>query len=116
MKALLIDEARQRYFDALTEDDHSEFINGRVVEHAPTTHGHNVAVTDLVVLLDTHVQVRGLGYVGMNSCLVSLTKNDYQPDICYWRKEVSSQFSPDQMRFPVPDLIVEVTSPTTEQI
>ena len=45
--------------------------------------------------------------------LISLTRNDYEPDICFFRREVSQAFSPQQMKFPAPDFIVEILSETT---
>jgi Uma2 family endonuclease len=46
--------------------------------------------------------------------LVTLTRNDYEPDICYFGLEKSQSFVPDQMKFPTPDLVVEILSPSTE--
>jgi Uma2 family endonuclease len=46
--------------------------------------------------------------------MVSLTENDYEPDINFWRPEKSGRFQPDQIRFPAPDWIAEVLSPDTE--
>ena len=54
-----------------------------------------------------------LGYVGYEKLLISLTRNDYEPDICFFRHDVSQTFSPQQMRFPAPDFIVEILSETT---
>ncbi len=45
--------------------------------------------------------------------MVSLTRNDYEPDLCFFRREVADAFTPDQMRFPAPALIVEILSPST---
>ena len=38
------------------------------------------------------------------------TRNDYEPDICFFGIEKARQFSKGQMVFPVPDLVVEVLS------
>jgi Uma2 family endonuclease len=46
--------------------------------------------------------------------LVVLTRNDYEPDICYWRKEISQTFERGQMKFPAPDFVAEVLSPSTK--
>jgi hypothetical protein len=48
--------------------------------------------------------------------LISLTRNDYEPDICYFGQAKAAALKPRQMRFPAPDLIVEVISPSTEKI
>ena len=47
--------------------------------------------------------------------MISLTRNDYEPDICYFNKEKSQHFTDDQLLFPAPDLVVEVLSKSTEQ-
>ncbi len=48
--------------------------------------------------------------------LVCLTRNDYEPDVCFWKKEKSDEFERHQLKFPVPDFIAEVISPGTERI
>ncbi len=45
--------------------------------------------------------------------LISLTRNDYEPDICFFNAATAASFQPDQMRFPAPDFVVEVLSPST---
>jgi Uma2 family endonuclease len=59
--------------------------------------------------------VHRLGYVGFEKIMVSLTRNDYEPDICFFGTAKAAAFTPDQMRFPAPDLVVEVISESTER-
>jgi Uma2 family endonuclease len=47
--------------------------------------------------------------------MTSFPRNDYEPDICFFGLAKSALIDPDTLRFPVPDLIVEVLSPFTEQ-
>lgn len=61
------------------------------------------------------ISTRDLGYVGYEKIMVSLTRNDYEPDICYFGPAKAATFTPDQMRFPAPDLVVEVISQSIEQ-
>ena len=42
--------------------------------------------------------------------MISLTRNDYEPDIAFWRKKIADQFEPTQTHFPAPDFAVEVLS------
>ncbi len=42
--------------------------------------------------------------------MISLTRNDYEPDIAFWRKEIADTFVPTQTHFPAPDFVVEVLS------
>jgi Uma2 family endonuclease len=45
--------------------------------------------------------------------MISLSRNDYEPDLCYFATEKASQFKPRQMRFPAPDFVVEILSNST---
>ena len=45
---------------------------------------------------------------------VTLTRNDYEPDISFFGSEKAKGFTPSQSKFPAPDLIVEVLSDSTE--
>ena len=59
------------------------------------------------------VSARKLGVVQFEKALVGLTRNDYEPDICFWIASRAG-FAPDQMIFPAPDFVCEVLSPSTE--
>ncbi|MCY7356401.1 MAG: Uma2 family endonuclease [Rudanella sp.] len=65
-------------------------------------------------MLDAFVQRNKLGRVGIEKLLVSLTRNDYEPDVCFWLLEKSSQFSRRQAQFPAPDFMIQVLSKSTE--
>ena len=45
--------------------------------------------------------------------LIGLSRNDYEPDLCFWANEVACQFVADQTVFPVPHLIIEILSPSS---
>ena len=45
--------------------------------------------------------------------MISLSRNDYEPDICYFDKAKSKKFKKGQSLFPAPDFIVEVLSKGT---
>ena len=109
-------ELRERFYLELREDQKAEFINGEVVMQSPAKYQHTEAVANLAMLLRAYVHSRGLGTVGHEKMLVSLSRNDYEPDICYYRPAKSDLFKPEQMHFPAPDLVVEVLSPSTETI
>jgi len=109
-------QKRTEFYDTITEQDKVEFINGEVVFQTPVKFQHDVASGALFTLLKTFVQVHDLGYVGHEKIMISLTRNDYEPDICYFANTKAQTFQPDQMRFPAPDFVVEILSPTTEDI
>lgn len=108
-------QERQSFYNQINEDDKAEFINGEMVFHSPVRLWHYRAGKRLLVLLDTFVQKHDLGLVGYEKLMISLSRNDYEPDLCYFRKEKTDRFAPDQMRFPAPDLVVEILSESTEQ-
>ncbi len=47
--------------------------------------------------------------------LICLTRNDYEPDVCYFNNEKAAKFTPNQMKFPAPDFIAEVLSESKER-
>ena len=106
---------RRKFFHELREDQKAEFINGEVVVHSPARLEHTDASGLLLAFIQAYVNHHNLGWVGCEKVLVSLTRNDYEPDICYFNSAKSATFKPQQMRFPAPDLIVEVLSPSTER-
>ena len=118
LQDILTEEQQKRieFYDTITEQDKVEFINGEVVFQTPVKFQHDVASGALFTLLKTFVQVHDLGYVGHEKIMISLTRNDYEPDICYFANTKAQTFQPDQMRFPAPDFVVEILSPTTEDI
>lgn len=108
--------ARQRFREQMTEDTRAEFINGEVLMHSPARRGHNRTAERCYRMLHAYVEPRGLGEVGHEKYLVELTRNDVEPDVCFWGKAKSDAFTDDQLLFPPPDLVVEVLSESTEAI
>ncbi|MCX6045920.1 MAG: Uma2 family endonuclease [Chloroflexi bacterium] len=104
---------RTQFYDQMKEDQKTEFINGEVLVHSPVKLRHNTVTRRLLMLMSAYVQKYDLGLVGYEKILITLTRNDYEPDICFFDKEKSQFFTPDQMQFPAPDFIVEVLSPST---
>ena len=115
VQAVLNDEKkrRQSFYEWLTDDVKAEFINGEVIMHSPVKRRHLRASGNLSTLLRIYVQFHGLGEVDIEKAMVSLTRNDYEPDICFWRKEVADTFDDDTMQHPAPDLVVEILSKGT---
>jgi Uma2 family endonuclease len=109
-------ERRKAFHANLPEGRKVEFINGEVVESMPVRKSHTDVIKLLLRLLDEFVSLRSLGYVGFEKCLISLDRNDYEPDICFWGSDKSDEFTKHQMQFPAPDFIAEALSPSTEGI
>ena len=115
VQAVLNDEKkrRQEFYEWLQDDVKAEFINGEIVMHSPVKRRHLRASKRLFRLLLDYVEAKDLGEADVEKALVSLTRNDYEPDICFWRKEVADAFDDEMMQHPAPDLVVEVLSKGT---
>lgn len=83
--------------------------------HSPALDRHTEAVTNLCILLNVFVTKKNLGLVRMEKALVELTRNSYEPDVCFWGTAKSSLIQPDQLYYPAPDLVVEVLSKSTQK-
>lgn len=106
-------QKRQRFYDEISEQQKAEFINGERIIHSPTKMHHIRVSRALFVLVSAYVEIHDLGFVGSDKMLISLSRNDYEPDICFFSKEKSQFFVSDQMNFPAPDFIVEILSKST---
>jgi Uma2 family endonuclease len=116
-QAILDREARnrQKFYKWRDEDKKAEFINGEVVVHSPALHRHNSTMLLLASLLNMYVNDRKLGLVLAEKALVELTRNSYEPDVCFFGPEKASQITDDQLYYPAPDFIAEVLSKSTEK-
>jgi len=104
---------RKQFYNDITERDKAEFINGEVVIHSPVKKEHNDALTLLSALIIPFVNIRDLGYTGVEKIMITLTRNDYEPDLCFFQKSKSQHFKSGQVLFPAPDLVVEILSDST---
>ena len=107
-------EAREHFYREAVDLSGLEFINGAVTVHPRSSLSHIKVVSKVYILLDTFVNLRTLGYAA-TSTLIQLTRNDYEPDLCFFDIEKSASFTSEQMVFPAPDLAVEVLSESTAQ-
>lgn len=104
---------RQEFREWVTPGMKAEFINGEIILHSPVKRGHLRYSGLLFMLLNTHVIVRNLGTTSYDKGMVALTRNDYEPDICFWGKEKSASFTDETMLHPAPDFVVEFLSKKT---
>lgn len=116
VQAALQQEQKRRaaFYQEMDEQQKVEFVNGEVVYHSPAKKRHNQVNLQLAKVLSTYVDAHELGFVGIEKILISLTRNDYEPDLCFFSTEKARHFTEDQMKFPAPDLVVEVLSASTE--
>jgi Uma2 family endonuclease len=112
-----VEAKKRRYFyEVITEQQKAEFINGEIIAHSPVKQYHSEASENLFTLLKMYVRKHGLGVVRHEKILIILTRNDYEPDVCFFLADKAQAFTPTQSKFPAPDLIVEVLSESTEAI
>lgn len=107
-------ERRMKFYNDITEQEKVEFINGEIIVHSPVKKRHNTASLLLAQLLNIYSCKYNLGFVGIEKIMITLTRNDYEPDICFFRSDKASGFTEDQTLFPAPDLVVEIISDSTE--
>jgi Uma2 family endonuclease len=89
-------------------------LRGEVILHSPARNWHLVAKQNAANLLLNFVRTRQLGAVRDEKCLCVFPRNDYEPDIVFFGPEKAATIQPDTLKFPVPDLAVEVLSESTE--
>ncbi|MGB3616577.1 MAG: Uma2 family endonuclease [Catalinimonas sp.] len=97
---------RERFYEEVREDQKAEFINGEMIVHSPVRKRHATVSGNPFALLRTHCSRRSLGYVGHEKLRVRLTRNDHEPDICFFHAHRAERFTEDQSLFPAPDLVV----------
>ncbi len=83
---------RQEFYDLVHDNMKAEFINGEIIIHSPEVKEHNDSTKGLLSLLDNYVIKHDLGYVGVEKVMVKFTRNDYEPDLCFFSKAKSQKF------------------------
>lgn len=104
---------RQQFYANMTPEQKVEFINGEIILHSPARNVHLDVTGWIFVLLHTFVARHQLGTVKAEKCLCVFPRNDYEPDIVFFGPEKSAALSTETMKFPIPDLAVEVLSEST---
>lgn len=106
---------REKFYRDITPEHKWEFIRGEVIMHSPASNRHLMASQRIFKLLDTFVSIHRLGQVRIEKAMTTFPRNDYEPDVIFFGPAKSALIEPDTLRFPIPDFIVEVLSPSTEQ-
>lgn len=105
---------REKFYADITPEHKWEFIQGEVVMHSPALSRHLLATMRTYKLLDAYVSTRALGGVYVEKAMTCFPRNDYEPDVMFFGTAKAALIVPDTLKFPIPDLIVEVLSPSTE--
>ncbi len=105
---LLLEEAkRNSFYENIRDDEKAEFINGEVIYHSPAKEKHNVIVGNLNYILSRFARELKLGVVRGEKALVKMRRNDFEPDICFFRKEIADAFNDDTMFYPFLTLLLK---------
>ncbi len=107
-------QLRAKFYQEMTPSQKIEFIGGEVIMHSPARNVHLDVTKHILQLLDLHVRSNGLGEIKVEKCLCVFPRNDYEPDLVFFGTEKSANFDSGTMKFPIPDLVVEVLSDSTE--
>lgn len=108
-------EKRQAFYDSLSAEEHKiEFINGEVVVQSPVKRRHGLISGNIYSMIRIFVIKNGVGEVFFEKAMIRLTRNDYEPDVCYFDAAQVAEFDEDTSLFLAPRLVVEVLSPKTE--
>ena len=105
---------REYFYNEVAEFKKSEFILGEIIIHSPVKKEHNDVLRNLTRLMDNYVVRNNLGYVGIEKVLISLSRNDYEPDLCFFGNKKATEFKDEQSIFPAPDFVVEILSQSTK--
>lgn len=111
------EEQRRRHAFWAEHDEgvKAEFINGEVIYHSPVYGRHWMVMENITHALLPYIRENKLGRMAWEKVMCRFTRNDYEPDIVFWRKEVAQTFEAKQSAFPPPDFIVEILSDSTEE-
>ncbi len=106
---------RHEFWADIDENIKAEFIMGEIIYHSPIYGRHWMASSNLTRRLLPFIYEQDLGKVAYEKVMVRLTRNDYEPDICFWKKERTLDFGKKQSAFPPPDFIIEILSDSTKE-
>ncbi|MEM8585989.1 MAG: Uma2 family endonuclease [Bacteroidota bacterium] len=109
-------EARHRanFREWLTPSVKAEFINGEIVMHSPVKRRHLEVSQNLFRAVSIYSILNDLGEVSIEKALIEVGRNDYEPDLCFWKKDRTEAWDGEIMVHPVPNLVVEILSESTK--
>jgi Uma2 family endonuclease len=104
-------------FDQLVDEDiRAELIDGVMVVHSPASPRHDNVAEFLRSLLRCYADEKELGLVlGPDSLIHLATCRRFAPDLYFLRRERVPRPLPEDQFEGVPDLVVEVLSPSNER-
>lgn len=107
-------DRREQFYDDIDESQKAEFSNGEVIMHSPARRKHSIVQMQLGRMLSLFVDRHQLGEVFQDKTLCVFPRNDYEPDIVFFGQQKVAHFTDGMMKFPIPDLVVEILSESIE--
>ncbi len=106
-------ERRKAFREWIDDSMKAEFINGEIVMHTPARKRHLKASELLSCILSVHSRHKKVGTMMSEKAMIALTRNDYEPDIVFFKKDKAADLDEEQVIFPAPDFVVEILSKRT---
>jgi Uma2 family endonuclease len=101
-------------YERLPEGAPYQLIGGELIMSPSPEYPHQGIVANILERLRPVVRSRGLGDLILSPMDVHLTEEDiFQPDLIFVRKENLARLRTDRRIYFVPDLVIEVLSPST---
>ena len=101
-------------YERLPEGAPYQLIGGELIMSPSPTFFHQEIIANILEKLRPFVRKNGLGQLALSPLDVHLTDDDiYQPDLIFIRKEKLPSIGPHDRIHLVPDLVIEVLSPST---
>ena len=101
---------RKDFYDLVTEDMNAEFINSEVVIHTPVTDEHESTFFGLASLLHIYTTINKLGRITQEKLMLAFSRNNYEPDICFFSVAQPNKIKERQKVYPAPNFIAEIIS------
>lgn len=108
-------ERREAFYQKVRDDEKAEFINGEIICHSPAKEKHNFIRQNLELIFVRFVRKQKTGIIRTEKSLVKLTRNDFEPDLCFFGREKAATLESETMFYPAPDFVVEILSSSTEK-
>jgi Uma2 family endonuclease len=106
---------RKAFYNWLDEDTRAEFIDGEIIIHSPAREVHSLALDNLGEQIKAFVVKNNLGLVRKEQALVRMKRSDVMPDLLFFENEKAKHIKLNTKLYPIPDFVVEIVSPSTEQ-
>mgnify|MGYP000866140271 CR=1 FL=1 len=106
---------RIAFYDWVEDNQKAEFINGSIIVHSPATKKHLEVSELLSFLIGYYIRKYNLGRCYVEKAMISLTRNDYEPDLVFFSNEKLALIDDNTVLFPAPDFVVEILSKSTQK-